>query len=296
MRKFLLLFALLTIAVTTKAQELNASVTVDASQTAVQDLQVFRTLQRQLTEFISTTRWTNKEYKNQERIDCNFTIIVSEYSSDLFSATLQIQASRPVYKSTYDTPIYNYNDKQFSFDYVEFQPLNFNLNTFDSNLMSVIAFHVYTIIGLDASTFEPNGGDPYYETAKQIVNTAASSNFLGWKANDSKPSRYSFNDDLISSVYKQFHDVMYNYHRLGLDLMSIDTKIAKNGIKKSLSDLKRINDRRPNSFLLRTFFDAKAEEIQSIYSGGPSVEIATLVENLNRMAPTKRDNWREIKF
>jgi hypothetical protein len=296
MRKFLLLFALLTIAFTTKAQELNASVTVDASQTAVQDLQVFRTLQRQLTEFISTTRWTNKEYKNQERIDCNFTIIVSEYSSDLFSATLQIQASRPVYKSTYDTPIYNYNDKQFSFDYVEFQPLNFNLNTFDSNLMSVIAFHVYTIIGLDASTFEPNGGDPYYETAKQIVNTAASSNFLGWKANDSKPSRYSFNDDLISSVYKQFHDVMYNYHRLGLDLMSIDTKIAKNGIKKSLSDLKRINDRRPNSFLLRTFFDAKAEEIQSIYSGGPSVEIATLVENLNRMAPTKRDNWREIKF
>lgn len=296
MRKFLLFFALLTITTSIKAQELNATVTVDASQTAVPDLQVFRTLQQQLTEFVSTTRWTNREYKNQERIDCNFTIIVSEYSSDLFTATLQVQASRPVFNSTYDTPIYNYNDKQFSFDYVEFQPLNFNLNSFDSNLMSVLAFHVYTIIGLDSSTFELNGGDPYFETAKQIVNTAASSNFLGWKANDSRPSRFSFNDDLLSSVYRQFHDVMYNYHRLGLDLMSVDTKIAKNSLKKSLSDLRRINDRRPNSFLLRTFFDAKAQEIQNIFSGGPSVDIARLVEDLNRMAPTKRDNWNEIKF
>jgi len=296
MRKILAIFSLLLVTVTANSQELNASVTVDASQTNVPDLQVFRTLEQQLKEFVSNTKWTNKEFLNQERIDCNFSVIVQEYSSDLFTATLQVQASRPVFGSTYDTPIYNYNDKQFSFDYKEFQPLTFNLNSFDSNLVSVIAFHVFTVIGLDADTFEPNGGDPYFETAKQIVNTAASSNFLGWKANDKKPSRYSFNDELLSPVYKVFHETMYDYHRLGLDLMTVDLKIAKSGVKKSINDLKRISDRRPNAFLLRTFFDAKSQEIQQIFSGGPSVDIATLIDNLNRMAPTKRDSWSEIKF
>jgi len=296
MRKFLAIFSLLFISVTANSQELNASVTVDASQTNVPDLQVFRTLEQQLKEFISNTKWTNKEFLNQERIDCNFSVIVQEYSSDLFTATLQVQASRPVFGSTYDTPTYNYNDKQFSFDYKEFQPLTFNLNSFDSNLISVIAFHVYTVIGLDAATFEPNGGDPYFETAKQIVNTAASSNFLGWKAQDKKPSRYSFNDELLSPIYSVFHETMYDYHRLGLDLMTVDLKIAKSGVKKAINDLKRISDRRPNAFLLRTFFDAKSQEIQQIFSGGPNVDITTLINNLNRMAPTKNDTWNEIKF
>jgi len=296
MRKFLAIFCLLMVTVSAQSQELNASVTVDASQTNVPDLQIFRTLQQQLQEFISTTQWTDKTVLNQERIDCNFTIIVTEYNSDLFSASIQVQASRPVFNSTYDSPIYNYNDKQFSFDYKEFQPLIFNPNTFNSNLVSVVAFHVYTVIGLDAATFELNGGDPYFETAKQIVNTAAPSNFLGWKANDSRPSRYSFNDDLLSPIYKQFHETMYDYHRLGMDLMTVDLKIAKSGIKKSLNDLKRISDRRPNAFLLRTFFDAKSQEIQQIFSGGPSVDVTTLINNLNRMAPTKRESWNEIKF
>jgi len=277
-----------------KAQELNCTITINADQTGQPNLQVFRTLETQLTELVNTTVWTDKKYKNQERIDCNMSIIISEFDSNIFNATIQIQASRPIFNSSYSSPIYNYNDKQFDFSYVEFQPLVFNINNFDSNLLSVIAFHVYTIIGLDADTFELNGGEPYFDIAKQIVNTAASSGSRGWKSTDGNQSRFRFNDALVSQVYKEFHTAMYDYHRLGLDTMTQSQRDAKIKIADAIAILKGINDRRPNSFLLRTFFDAKADEIQSIFSDGPGVDITTLVNNLNRMAPTKRSNWNEI--
>lgn len=296
MRNLIIVLFLISSLVSLHAQELNCTVTIDAEQTGQPNQQVFRTLEQQLTEFLTNTKWTDKVYKNQERIDCNFTLIITSYESDSFGATLQVQASRPVYGSTYDSPIYNYNDRQCNFDYVEFQPLVFNINSFDSNLMSVLAFHVFTVIGMDADSFELNGGQEYFEIAKQIVNTAAASNFAGWRATDGTQSRFRFNDALISNVYKEFHDAMYEYHRLGLDKMSESPRDAKLGIIASMETLKSINDRRPNSYLLRTFFDAKGDEIQAIFSGGPSVDIAKLIENLNRMAPTKRSNWSEIKF
>ena len=296
MRK-ILLSLLCTIAVfSAPAQELNCTVTIDAEQTGQPNMQVFRTLETQLREFINNTKWTDKTYKTQERIDCNMSLIISEYDGTSFTATLQIQSSRPVFDSSYDTPVYNYFDRQVSFEYKEFEPLNFNMNSFSSNLVSVIAFHVYTVIGMDADTYSPFGGEPYFQIAKQITNTAASSNFQGWKANDGNQSRYRHNDALLSQVYKEFHDAMYQYHREGMDVMASDPKTAKQKIAESISKLKGINDRRPNSFLVRTFFDAKSDEIQAVYSGGPQVDITKLVENLNRVAPTKQSNWSEIKF
>tara|TARA_R110002020_G_scaffold64851_5_gene171662 strand:+ start:3010 stop:3900 length:891 start_codon:yes stop_codon:yes gene_type:complete len=296
MRK-ILLFLLFAITVfSAQTQELNCTVSIDAEQTGQPNLQIFRTLETQLREFVNNTKWTNVEYKNQERIDCNMTLVVSEYDGDSFTATLQIQSSRPVFESTYDTPVYNYFDKQVKFNYKEYEPLTFNINSFGSNLVSVVAFHVYTVIGLDADTYLPNGGAPYFEIAKQITNTAASSNFQGWKATDGNQSRYRYNDALLSSVYKEFHDVMYQYHREGMDLMASNQKMAKQNVAEAINKLKGINDRRPNSFLVRTFFDAKSDEIQAIFSGGPQVDITKLIENLNRLAPTKRSNWTEIKF
>jgi hypothetical protein len=296
MRNYLLLLPLFFASLAIHSQELNCTVMIDAEQTGQPNLQVFRTLEQQLTEFINNTKWTDKVYLNQERIDCNMSIIINEFDSDFFSGSIQIQASRPIFESVYDSPIYNYNDRQFSFTYNEFEPLNFNINSFDSNLVSVIAFHVYTIIGLDSDTFSQNGGEEYFDMAKQIVNTAASSSYLGWHSSDGNQSRYRYNDALISQVYREFHTAMYEYHRLGLDQMTTNASNAKKNIVNSINTLKGINDRRPNSFLLRTFFDAKADEIQKIFSGGPSVDITSLVNNLNRMAPTKRSNWNEIKY
>ncbi len=295
MTKFLTALAFL-LAFATQGQELRATVSINADQTARADQQIFTTLKTQLEEFLNETQWTDMVMAAQERIDVNFVIIVTQYDGDDFTATLQIQASRPAFGSTYNSPVYNYNDKNFSFRYAEFQPLNFNPNSFDSNLVSVLAYHAYTVIGLDADTYSLNGGDRYFQIAKQIINTAASSSFIGWKATDGPQSRFRYNDALLSNIYSEFHTVMYEYHRLGLDKMSANQKDAKEVISTSISKLRTINDRRPNSFLLRTFFDAKENEIGAIFSGGPSVDIAKLIEDLNRMAPTKRTSWEDIRY
>lgn len=296
MRRILLILICIGFVTASKAQELNCTVTIDAAQTGQPNLQVFRTLETQLKEFVNNTKWTNKVYKNQERIDCNMSLVINNFDGDSFSGSLQIQSSRPIFDSTYDSPVYNYFDRQVSFKYKEYEPLNFNINSAESNLVSVIAFHVYTIIGLDADTYVSGGGEPFFEIAKQITNTAAGGNYAGWKAKDGNQSRYQYNDALLSSVYKEFHQALYEYHIKGMDVMASDPKQAKEKIAQAINLLKGINDRRPNSFLVRTFFDAKSDEIQSIFSGGPQVNIVQLVENLNRMAPTKRSNWEEIKF
>ena len=279
-----------------QAQELNAVVIINAEQTGKADLQVFKTLERSLTEFINTRRWTDRNFKQQERIDCSFNIIVSEVNSSSFSASVQVQSARPVYGSDYTSPVFNYNDRDFSFQYTEFQPLIFNPNTFDSNLVSVIAFYAYTIIGYDANTFKQTDGDKYFQTARQIVTTASSGNDRGWNAADGAQSRFRLNEDLLSPNFKEFSNVLYSYHRLGLDLMSSDVKKGKQNIINAVIKLKGMYSRRPNNFLTRVFFDSKAEEIASIFSGGPQVDIVDLQETLSRIAPTKSTFWRQIKF
>lgn len=296
MRRILLLVSLFIGVIIANAQELNCTIGIDAEQTGRANDQIYKTLQNQLTDFINNTSWTNTKYLNQERIDCSITLIISSRSNNVFSGSMQIVSSRPVYNSTYDSPVYNYNDKQVSFNYKEFENLNFNINSFDSNLISIIAYHIYTMIGLDAATYEPKGGERYFAIAKQIIGTASSSNFPGWKPTDGTQSRYQYNNAILSNVYLEYQTALYNYHRKGLDLMEKDQKKAKSTIVESIKTLKGINDRRPNSYLLRTFFDAKSDEIQSIFSGGPKVDIAGLIEDLNRMSPTRRSNWSEIKL
>lgn len=294
--KKLLLLLLICFTAGSMAQELNAVVVINAEQTGKSDLQVFRTLERQVTEFINNTVWTDKNYKQQERIDCSFNIIVSQLDADRFRASVQVQSSRPVFGSNYDSPLLNFNDKQFDFTYVEFQPLAYDRRSFSNNLVSTLAFYAYTIIGLDTSTFVQGGGEPYYEEAKQIVSNAQQSDSPGWKPVDGPQSRYRLNDDLLSPNFREFSGVMYSYHREGMDLMSADQKSAKASIAETLEKMRGMYNTRPNNFLSRVFFDAKAEEIASMFAGGPQVNIKELVETLNRVAPTKASLWRQIKF
>lgn len=278
------------------AQELNAVVVINAEQTGKADLQVFTTLERSLTEFINTTKWTDRKFKQQERIDCSFNIIVREVSSNNFQASVQVQSARPVYNSDYSSPVFNFNDRDFDFEYTEFQPLIFNPNNFDSNLVSVIAFYAYTIIGYDASTFKLGDGDKYFQKARQIVTTAEPSGQKGWSAADGPQSRFRLNEDLLSPNFKEFSGILYSYHRTGLDTMSDDLRKSKQTIATSITQLKSMYDKRPNNFLTRVFFDSKAEEITAIFSGGPQVNIVDLLETLNRIAATKSTYWRQINF
>lgn len=297
MRKTLLVSLFFICAVSLlSAQEFMGTIKIDAKQTGQQNLQVFNTLEKQLSELINNTSWTNERYELHERISCDFTLLISSFDSNSFRGTLQVQAVRPVYGSMYSSQIYNINDRHVAFTYTEHEPLEFNINTFNSNIVSIIAYHLYTILGLDADSFEEDGGEAYFAIARQIINTASGSNYAGWSSSDGTQTRYSLNDALLSSVYSDFHKAMYLYHRQGLDWMHKDPKTAKENIVQAISVLRSVNDIRPNAYLLRTFFDAKSSEIQTIFSDGPTVDIAQLVDNLNRIAPTKRKEWGEIRF
>jgi len=295
MYKFFLFVALLC-GFGLQAQEFNATVVVNAEQTGNPNLQVFKTLERSVTEFINNTKWTELEYRTEERIECSFFINIAGNTNDSFTATLQVQASRPVYGSNYKTTILNINDKQFNFRYLEFQPLNFNPNNFESNLISAIAFYLYTILGVDADTFELNSGTNYHEEAKNIVGNAQGSNTLGWNAQDGQQTRFRLNDDLLSGTFDGYRSALYTYHREGLDIMNNDLKKGKESILESVKTLEGLHNTRPNSYIMRVFFDAKADEVSRILSGGPSVNIADTMAILSRIAPTYTSNWSEIKF
>ncbi len=278
------------------SQELNSNVVVNAQLTGNENLQIFKTLENQLTEFVSKRKWTKKAVAPQERIDCNIVINVTEYLGENFKASIQVQSSRPVYGSTYSTPTYNINDKDFNFKYLEFQNLIYNENQFESNLVSVLSFHIYMVLGMDAESFTEKGGTPYFVQAQKIANYSQQEKFKGWKLEDGLQSRFALIDNILSPTYKEFRTVMYKYHRLGLDVMSEDIKTGKSEIAEALGYFKKMNSRRPNSYLARVFFDAKADEIESIFTGGPSVDISDMVDVLNKVAPTYSSKWRSIKF
>ena len=295
MFRILLIFSLLTTTLTF-SQELACNVTVDARQTGNENLQIFRSLQTQLTDFINNTTWTGRKIRNKERKDCNMFINISSYDNDVFQATLQIQSSRPIYNSSYNSPVYNFNDKNFTFRYQEFQNLRFNADVFESNLVSVLAFHIYMILGIDADTFDMNSGDVFYRQAQKILDYSQQNGFKGWAANDGLQSRYYLIDNILSPTYKEYRVVLHDYHFKGLDFMNTDVKQAKNNIAKSLMMLEQMNRRRPNSFILRVFFDTKSNEIQDIFSDGPSVPVTNLISALSKIAPNHSDKWRKISF
>lgn len=295
MRKYYFILFLFFSAITI-AQELNCTVTVVAQQTGNDNNVVFKTLERQLTEFINNTQWTNKDYKLQERIDCSMVINVQNYNNDAFSATLQIQASRPIYGSTYSSPVYTFNDKEFIFQYLEFQNLVFNPNQFESNLISVLTFHIYMMLGMDADTFTQNGGDEYYRQAQTIANYSQQGNASGWRLEDGLQSRFALIDNILSPTYKEFRSTLYQYHRKGMDLMYKDVRGSKTAIASSIKELQKMHSRRPNSFLMRVFFDAKADEVAKVFGGGPSVNISSVVNTLNKIAPIHAAKWNKIKF
>lgn len=296
MRNSILFIALLFVS-QAFSQELNCSIVVNTQQTGNENLQIFKTLERQLKEFVNNTRWTKKNFKVQEKIECSMNIIISDYTGDNFEATIQVQSSRPIFNSTYSTPVYNFNDKNFNFQYLEFENLIYNPVQFESNLVSVLAYHVYIILGMDADTFSPNGGDEYFQQAQNIVNySQQGNNFKGWKLEDGLQTRFTLIDNLLSPTYKEFRSVMYNYHINGMDVMADNPKVGKEKIASTLNDLNSMNQRRPNSFLLRVFFDAKGDEITDIFSGGPSVNVTNVIDILNRIAPTYASKWRTISF
>ena len=295
MRNIILFFVFL-VSFYTFSQELNCTVVVNAQLTGDENLQQFKVLENQLNEFVNNTKWTDKTFGTQERIDCNMVINVTEFYNDLYRGSIQIQSARPVYGSSYTTPLYNFNDQDFSFRYIQFQNMIYNPNQFESNLISVLSFHIYMILGIDADSFELKGGDPYFKQAQNIANFSQAEGFKGWKLEDGLQTRFVLINNMLSPTFEVYRQVIYKYHREGLDLMSQDDTRAKQNIADAIILFNQIHKTRPNSFLVRTFFDAKSDEIGQIFTGGPNVNIANLVDVLNKVAPSQSSAWRNIRF
>ncbi|SFA89308.1 protein of unknown function [Flavobacterium swingsii] len=279
-----------------QAQELNCSVTFNTDQVTATNQQVFKTLKKSLTEFVNNRKWSDQTYKGAEKIECSFFFTITTYDADQFTGTLQVQASRPVYNSTYMSPILNINDKDINFGYTEFQNLAFDQNSFDSNLLSIMAFYSNLIIGVDADTFALEGGSKSLENALNIANVAQQSQIKGWSQSDKNQNRYFLINDMLSPAFVAFRKTMYEYHLKALDKMADNPKEAKENIKIALKTLSQIAETRPNAYLTRVFFDAKADEILSIYTDGPKVDVTEVINALNKLSPTNSSKWGKISY
>lgn len=296
MRNILFSVFLLFTAVGAYAQELNCQITVNSDQVGQTNQQIFRTLERSLNDFVNKTKWTNRTYRENERVNARMFITVTQYESDRFEANIQIQSTRPVFNTTYESPVFNYKDNSFNFQYQEFQPLVYNPNNFDSNLVGVISYYVYMILGLDADTFSLEGGNDFYRQAQNIVTQAQSSGYSGWSQDTGDRSRFELVDNLLSNAFREYRIAMYNYHRKGLDILADNNSTGKQIIAGSLRLFETLISRRPNAFLIQTFFDAKSEEIQNVFSDGPKIDIVKLKETLNKVAPFYSGTWNEINY
>jgi len=260
-----------------KAQEFQATVSVIATRIPSSvDHKIFQTLQTALNNFINTRKWSNETFQINERIVCNFSLNISASpDNNEYQATLIVQAARPVFNSSYQSPLINYMDDNIIFRYVENQPIEFNENRvqgsepFAANLSAIFAYYAYTILGLDFDSFSLRGGDSYFQKAQNIVNNAPEgSNITGWKPFDGTRNRYWLMENLTNSKYALVHDAFYNYYRQGLDQMYDKENDARSGMLNALNQLNSVNTETPNTMILQFFFQGKGNEISKAFKKG----------------------------
>jgi hypothetical protein len=273
------------------AQELQARVSVSASQIGSQvDKKVFQSLQAALNTFLNNRKWTEDAYQQNEKINCNFLLTINKADNNVFSGSLTVQAARPVYNSTYVTPLINFQDDGITFRYVEYQPIEFNENRVSgndglaSNLTASLAFYVYIILGLDYNSFTLRGGDPYFQKAQNIINNAPDGrDIVGWKAFDGQRNRYWLMENLTNNKYALIHDAMYNYYRLGLDNMYENEPEARAAVMDAIMQFNTLNNDQQNSMIIPFFFQGKSNEIVKIFKKAPPEEKQRVQEMMSRL-------------
>jgi hypothetical protein len=269
-RKYAILTLIMISWVGVSAQELNCTVSINATQITTSDRGIFRDMKTAIEQFLNGRKWTNEAYKPHEKIACNMLITITKMPAiGSFSATVQIQSARPVYNTNYSSLTFNFADRDWEFEYIESLPLEYNDNTYTSNLTSMLAVYAYLILGIDADTFSELGGTPYFQRALTVVNNAQQSNRPGWQSiGGSNRSRYWIVENYNNPQMVDLRKSAYTYHRLGLDTFDQDPDKSRKIILDGLKDVKKIRDINPNSILLVSFLDAKGKEIANIFSSG----------------------------
>lgn len=295
-RRLLFGCCLLLTPLTVKAQELNCKVSINFSQVQGTNTQVFKTLETALTEFINDRKWTSAQYSISERISCSMNITVKQHSDDgTFKCELIVQSNRPVFDSNYNTTLFNFKDVNFNFTYLEFDPLELRDNQIDNNLTAVVAYYAYLIIGLDMDSMAPMGGTDVLHVAESIVNAAQTLGEPGWKAFEDTRNRHAIITDYLSEQMKPFRQMMYDYHRTGLDEMAENADRGRAKITSALEELKKAKDNKPMSLLPQLFTEIKKDELVNVYSKGTQSEKEQVYNMLVDINPAQSNAWDKIK-
>lgn len=277
------------------AQELNATVTVLTPRIQSSDKKIFTTLQTSIYEFMNNTRWTEDKFKTEERIECSIQIEVTErVSTDEFKGTIQVSVRRPIFGTSYNSPILNYRDEDFNFRYVEFQTLDYSEAARNPNLVAVLAFYANLILAVDYDTYSLYGGSPYFTKVQTIVANNSNSSDPGWKAFDGPRSRFNLSENFNNPIYKPIRTLYYEYHRKGLDLMTKKKDESIRAIAKSIEGLRRVNVDKPGSVIMKTLFDAKADELVNLFTPAPADVKGDVVQLISECDPSNLVKYQKI--
>ncbi len=288
-------FLLLLGSIALQAQELNCRVSVNATQVQSSDRGVFKDMETAFAQFINSRQWTDDTYETFEKINCNILITLQNPKAiGVFDATVQIQSARPVFNSNYESIILNFADRDWQFDYIESQPLEYNDNSYISNLTSIIAFYSYIILGMDYDSFSELGGTEYFQKALNVVNNAQQSGRSGWDALGSTRNRYWLVENLTNQQILPLRRGFYKYHRLGLDTFQKDPENSRKQILEVLKELQKVKVAFPNSILVISFLDAKKDELINIFSEGNIQVRREAYDILVAVDPSKSSDYQKI--
>lgn len=299
MRRLIVIFCITLLALQMQAQELKCNVQVVSSKVQGSNKQVFETLQNAIYEFMNNRVWTNHIYKPDERIECNLMFNITEQlSADEFRGTLQIQSSRPVYNTNLRSTMFNFIDKDIQFRYIEFEPLEFDVNSYTSNLTSLLGFYAYFILGLDYDSFSFEGGTEYFKLAEKVVLGAQNNGEKGWNPSDdiAHKNRYWLVQDILDQDYAPVREFYYRYHRHGLDMMDSKVNEGRAEIAGSLELLQTVYRKKPDPYMttLRLVFDAKADEISKVFSESFPEEKSRVYALLVEIDQTNENKYKSI--
>lgn len=298
--RYIFVFLLVAVIHGVQAQELKCNVTINSDQVEGSNKSVFNTLQQSIQEFVNNSQWTNLTFQDKERIECNMLIVVKQVQDNMYICEFTCQSRRPVYGTTYTTPILNFKDNNFSFTYQEFDRLDFQQHTFTSNLTALIAYYCYLIIGHDMDSFSRLGGTPYFQICEDIVNAAQSASLesteqSGWKAFDSNRNRYALINNLMDEAFKEYRQYFYDYHRYGLDEMINNVANGRARIASGIEILDKANKARPATYVINAFLDAKSDELVNIFQEGTEDERTKVYETLVNIDPTRQSTYEQIQ-
>lgn len=296
MRKIVLAAALLMFFGNVSGQEFLCNVEILTPRIQSVDQSVFDAMQKSIFEFMNNRKWSDLNFTVNERIECTFVLTINEavQGGDQFKGTLNIVLQRPVYGTSYMSVLTNMVDNNISFTYIPFQPMDFSENSFNSNLTSIFGFYAYLLLGIELDTFSKYEGTPFYQKANAVVNTAQSSNMPGWQAFENQSNRALLVENLLNQTYQAQRDFYYDYHRLGLDVMSNDVEGGREVITNSLSYLKEIFDLNTSLYSFQVILQAKRQEIIDIYSEATSAEKVEMINIMKEIDPPNGNKYEAV--